>query len=152
MILRRSGSGKTNVQLSLINNQLFINKIYLDARDLLDSKYQFLIKKRQNVSLKNFKDSSALTNGANDVFEDYNLGTNKNVLIVLDDMISMISDRKCYLLITKIFIRGRKLNIFRCFGANHKVIISCTKRYKTKHRTLLSLEDSKWDNFSKNWH
>ena len=38
------GSGKTNTLLNLINEQKDIDKIYLYAKDLSESKYEFLIK------------------------------------------------------------------------------------------------------------
>ena len=41
LIIRGSGSGKTNTLLNLINNQLDIDKIYLHAKDLYKPKYQF---------------------------------------------------------------------------------------------------------------
>ena len=52
LIIGGSGSGKTNAQLNLINNQPDIDKIYLYAKDPYEDKYQFLIKKRENIGLK----------------------------------------------------------------------------------------------------
>ena len=43
LIIGPSGSGKTNVLLHLINNLNSIDKIYLYAKDLSESKYEFLI-------------------------------------------------------------------------------------------------------------
>ena len=45
LIIRGSGSGKTNTLLNLINNQPDIDKIYLYAKDPYEDKYQVLIKK-----------------------------------------------------------------------------------------------------------
>ena len=50
------GSGKTDLLLNLINNQPDIDKIYLYAKDPIESKYHFLIEKRENTGLKNFND------------------------------------------------------------------------------------------------
>ena len=47
-----SGSGKTNALLNLTNNQLNIDKIYLDAKDPYEAKYQYLIKKREKSRFK----------------------------------------------------------------------------------------------------
>ena len=47
LILRGSGSGKTNALLNLINNQPDIDEIYLYAKDPYEDKYQFLIKKKK---------------------------------------------------------------------------------------------------------
>ena len=46
MIIGSSGSGKANVLLNLIKEQDDIDKMYLDAKDLTEPKYEFLIKKR----------------------------------------------------------------------------------------------------------
>ena len=53
-----SGSGKTNILLNLINEQDDIGKIYLYAKDLSEPKYEFLIKKRQDVGTNHFNDSN----------------------------------------------------------------------------------------------
>ena len=44
LIIGSSGSGKTNTLLHLINEQDDIDKTYLYAKDLSESKYEFLIK------------------------------------------------------------------------------------------------------------
>ena len=46
LIIGGSGSGKTNVLLNFIENQPYIDKIYLCAKDPYESKYQYLIKIR----------------------------------------------------------------------------------------------------------
>ena len=43
LIIRGSGSGKTNALLNLVNNQSCIDKIHLYAKDPYKAKYQFLI-------------------------------------------------------------------------------------------------------------
>ena len=45
LIIGASGSGKANALLNLINNQLDIDKTYLDAKDPYEAKYQYLINK-----------------------------------------------------------------------------------------------------------
>ena len=48
--------------------------------------------------------------------KDYNLGKKRKVLIVFDDMIAdMINNNKLNPIVTELFIRGRKLNIFIVF-------------------------------------
>ena len=47
LIIRGSGSGKTNLLLNLIENQVDIDKIYLYAKDPYESKCQYLISKRE---------------------------------------------------------------------------------------------------------
>ena len=44
--------------------------------------------------------------------EDYNLGRERKILIVFDDMIAdMINSKKLNPIVTELFIRGRKLSI-----------------------------------------
>ena len=59
LIIGGSGSGKTNTLLNLIKEQNDIDKIYLYAKDLRESKHEFLIKKRENVGIKHFNDQNA---------------------------------------------------------------------------------------------
>ena len=59
LIIRGSGSGKTNALLILRGRQDDIDKTYLYAKDLSEPKYEFLIKKRENVGIKYFNDPNA---------------------------------------------------------------------------------------------
>ena len=61
-IIGSSGSGKTNALLNLTNNQPDIDKIYLYAKDPYESKYQFLINKREEVGLDHFNDPKTFIN------------------------------------------------------------------------------------------
>ena len=67
LIIRSSGSGKTNTLLNLINHEPDIDKIYLYAKDLYDAKYLFLIDKRESACLKHFNDSKAFVEYSNDM-------------------------------------------------------------------------------------
>ena len=62
LIIGGSGSGKTNTLLNLINKQKDIDKIYLYAKDLSESKYEYLIKNRENPGIKHLNDSKDLLN------------------------------------------------------------------------------------------
>ena len=111
LIAGDSGSGKTNALLNLIHNQPDIDKIYLYAKDPHEAKYQYLI--------NHFKDPRAFMGYSNDMqdvyknIEDYNPGKEREILIVFDDMIAvMINNKKINPVVTELFIRGRKLNIF----------------------------------------
>ena len=78
MIIGGSGSGKINALLNIIKEQEDIDKIYLYAKDLNEPKYEFLIKKRDDVGIKYCNDPNAFTECSNtmdDVYEnidDYN--------------------------------------------------------------------------------
>ena len=54
LIIGGLGSGKTNALINLINEQNNIDKIYLYARDLSEPKYEYLIKKREDLGIKHF--------------------------------------------------------------------------------------------------
>ena len=71
LIIRGSGSGKTNALLNLINNQLDIDKIYLQAKDPYEAKYQFLINKRESIGLKQFNDPKAFIEYSDDMQDVY---------------------------------------------------------------------------------
>ena len=66
LIIGGSVSGKTNALLNLINNQADTDKIYLYAKDLYESKYQFLINKRESIRLKHFNDPKAFIKYSNE--------------------------------------------------------------------------------------
>ena len=72
MIIKGSGSGKTNALLNLIKEQDNIDKTYLNVKDLSEPKYQFLIEKRKNAGIKHLNDSNAFikcSNTMNDIYE-----------------------------------------------------------------------------------
>ena len=118
-------SGKTNALPNLIqkqDNDNFIDKIYLYARDLSEPKYQFLIKKREDAGIKHLNDPSAFieySNTMDDVYNninDYNLKGKITILIVFDDMIAdIMTNKKIQAIIKELFIRCRKLNISLVF-------------------------------------
>ena len=56
---------KTNTLLNLIKEQDDIDKIYLYAKDLSEPKYEFLIKKREDVGMKYCNDANAFIECSN---------------------------------------------------------------------------------------
>ena len=58
LIIGGSGSWKTNTLLNLINEQGYIDKICLYAKDLSEHKYKILIKKHENAGIKHLNDSN----------------------------------------------------------------------------------------------
>ena len=60
LIIGGSGSGKTNTLLNLINEQRDIDKIYLYAKDLSESKYEHLINNRENAGIQHLTDSKRI--------------------------------------------------------------------------------------------
>ena len=56
-----SGSGKTDALINLINEQNDIDKIYLYARDLSETKYEYFTKKREDAGIKHLNNPNALS-------------------------------------------------------------------------------------------
>ena len=90
-----SGSSKTNVSLSLIQNQRpDIHKIYLYVKDPFKSKYQLFIDGKEKVEIKNLENTKAFIDYSetiDDVYEnleDYNPAKKRRVLIVFEDLIT----------------------------------------------------------------
>ena len=124
LIIGPSGSGKTNALLNLIqkDNNSFIDKIYLHAKHLEETKYQFLIKKRGNAGIKNLNNPNEFieySNTMDDVYDnidDYNPKRKRKVLTVFDDVIAdIMASKKFQAIIKEFFIRCRKLNISLVF-------------------------------------
>ena len=122
LIIGGSGSEKTNLLLNLIEIKPDIDKIYLYAKDPYESKYQYLINKTESVVINHFNDPKAFidySNNMHDVcknIDDYNPDKENKILIVFDDMIAdMIHNKILNSMVTKLFIRGRKLNISLVF-------------------------------------
>ena len=95
LMIGGSGSGKTNVLLNLIENQPDIDKIYLNAKDPYEAKYQYLINKREGVGINHFNNPKAYIEHSKDMHDvckniDYNPDKENKTLIVIDDMIADI--------------------------------------------------------------
>ena len=71
MIIGGSGSRKTNALLNLIKEQDDIDKIYLYAKDLSEPKYEFLIKKREDVGTNHFNDPNVFIECSNTMDDVY---------------------------------------------------------------------------------
>ena len=71
LIIGGSGSGKTNALLNLINNQPYIDKVHLYAKDPYEAKYQFLINNSESIELMHPNDPKAFTEYSNDMQDVY---------------------------------------------------------------------------------
>ena len=110
--------------MNLIENQPDIDKIYLYAKDPYESKYQYLINKREGVGINHFNDPKAFIEYSNDMhdvyknIDEYNPYKENKTSIVFDDMIAdMIQNKELNSIVTELFIRGRILNISLVFIA-----------------------------------
>ena len=113
---------------NLIKERDDIDKIYLYAKDLSEPKYEFLIKKGEDVGIKRLIDPNAFiewSNTMNDVYEninDYNPSRKRKILVAFGDMIAdimmildIMASKKIQAIIKELFIRYRKLNISLVF-------------------------------------
>ena len=140
LIIGDSGSGKTNVLFNLIENEPEIDKIYLCAKDPYEAKYQYFINKRESVGINHSNDLKAFieySNDMRDVYKSinyYNPDKENKILIVFDDMYAdMINNKKLNSIVTKLFIRGRKLYISLVFITQSHFKVPKDVRLNTSH-------------------
>ena len=150
LIIGPSGSGKTNLLLHLIDKLHPIDKIYLYAKDLSESKYEYLINKREQVGIKMLQNAKAFieySDDKNDVFEninDYNKKRNKKVLLVFDDMIADIEHNKNFKKVIKeLFYRARKLNVSIVFITQSYFRALKDARLNSTHYVLMKIGNKK---------
>ena len=148
LIIGGSGSGKTNAFLNLVNNQPDIDKIYLYAKDLYEDKYQFLIKKRENIRLEHFNNPKAFIEYSNDMhvyknIDHYHPDKENNILIVFDDMIADMINKKLNSIVTEIFVSGRKLNISLVFIAQSYFKVPKDVRLNTTHFFIMKIPNKR---------
>ena len=102
---------KTHLLFNLISHQPDTDKIYLYARDLYETKYQFLINKREGVALKYFNNFKVFIEYLNDMDDIYKNIEDiiKQKCRVFDGMIGdMLNNKKPNPIVTELFIRDRK--------------------------------------------
>ena len=72
--------------------------------------------------------------------EEYNPHKNKKILIVFDDMIAdTLSKKKLDLVVTELFIRGRKLNITLIFITQSYFAVSKNIRLNSLHYFIMKI-------------
>ena len=118
-------------------------KIYLYVKDPFESKYQYLINKREGVGIYHFNDPKGFTEDSNNMDDVYknidesNPDNENKILIVSDDMIAdMIHSKKLNSIVTELFIRGRKLNISLVFITQPYFKVPKVVRLSTSHFLL----------------
>ena len=150
LITGSSGSGKTNSLLNLINEQNYIDKIYLYAKDLSESRHEYLIKNRENAGIKHLNDSKAFiecSNTMDDVYENidnYNLNKKIKILTVFDDVIAdIMTNKKFQSLIKELFIRCRKLNISLVFITQSYFSVLKNVRLNSTYYLILKINNKR---------
>ena len=150
LIIGGSGSGKTNTLLNLINEQKDIDKIYLYAKDLSESKYEYLIRNRETAGIKHLNDSKAFiecSNTMDDVYEnidDYNPNRKRKILIIFDDMIvDIMTNKKFQAIIKELFVRCRKLNSFLVFITQSYFFVQKDMRLNSMHYLIMKINSKR---------
>ena len=136
--------------LNLIKEQDDIDKIYLYAKDLSEPKYEFLIKKHEDVGIKYCNDPNAFiecSNTMDDVYEnidDYNPNRKRKILILFDDMIAdIMTNKKFQSMIKELFIRYRKLNISLVFITQSYFSVPKDVRLNSTHYLIMKINNRK---------
>ena len=76
--------------------------------------------------------------------EEYNLGNKRKGLIVFDDMIAdMINNKKLNPMVTELFIRGRKLNIFIVFITQFCFKVPKDVRLNSPHFFIMKIPNNR---------
>ena len=133
----------------MINNQQDIDKIYLYAKDPYEDKYQYLINKRERVGINHFNDSKAFIecyNDMHDVYENidnYNPDKENKILIVFDMIADMVNNKKLNLIVTELFIRGRKLNISLIFITQSYFKVPKNVRNNSTHFFIMKIPNKR---------
>ena len=150
LIIGGTGSGKTNTLLNSINEQRKIDKIYLYAKDLSKSKYEHLVKNRENAGIKHLNDSKAFidcSNTMDDIYENidhYNPNRKRKVLIVCDDMIvDIMTNKKFQSMIKELFIRCIKINISLVFITQSYFSVSKDVRLNSTHYFIMKINNKR---------
>ena len=132
--------------MNLIENQPDIDKIYLYAKDPYESKYQYLINKREGVGINHFNDPKAFieySNDMHDVYKNinyYNRDKENKALIVFDDiMTDMINNKMLNSVVTELFVRGRKLNISLVFITQSYIKVPKDVRLNSSHFFIMKI-------------
>ena len=149
MIIGGSGSGKANALLNLKEEQDYVDKIYLYAKDLSEPKYEFWIRKSEDAGIKHLNDPNAFIDCSiimDDVYEDiddYNPNREKK-LIVFDDMIAgIMTNKKIQAIIKELFIRCRKLNISLVFITQSSFSVPKDARLNSTHYLIMKINSKK---------
>ena len=107
-----------------------------------------MITKGENTDLKHFNDSKAFieySNYKDDIYnniEEYSPNKKQKVLIIFNDMITdMLSNEKLNPIVTKLFIRGRKLNISLVFITQYCFAVPKNIRLHSAHYFIMKIRN-----------
>ena len=150
LTIGRSGSRKTNALSNVINNQPDIDKLYLHVKYSYESKYQFLINRKESIEFKHFNDSKAFIENSNDIenvyknIDDYNVENDRKILTVFEDMIvDMKNSNKLNPVVIELFIRGRKLNTSLVFITQSFFDVPKNVRLNATHFCIMKIPNKR---------
>ena len=105
-----------------------------------------IINKRESTRLKHLNDSKAFieySNNMDDIYkniEEHNPNKKRKILIVFDDMIAdMLCKKKLNPIVTELFIRGRKLNIYLIFIIQSYFAVSKNIKQNSTHYFIMKI-------------
>ena len=143
LIIGGSGSIKTNVLLNLIKK---LKKFIYMSKIHSNQSINYLLMEEKKQEFKNEKNSKVridYSQAVDDVYEnleDYNPMKNRKVLIVFDEMkADMESSKKSRLIVTELFLRGRKLDISLLFISQLYFKVPKTIRLKGTHYFIIKI-------------
>ena len=120
------------------------------AKDRYEAKYQFSINKRESTRLKHFNDPKAFIRYSDDMqdvyknIDRYNADKKRKILIVFDDMIAdMINNKKLNSIVTELFIRDRKLNIYIVFITQSYFKVPKDNRLNSTHFFIMKIPNKR---------
>ena len=157
LIIGGLGSGKTNTLLNLKNERKDIDKIYLYAKDLSESKHEYLIKNRENAGIKHVNDSNTFIEYSNTMdgvynnIDNYNPSRKRKILIVFDDTIAdIMTNKKFQSIIKELFIRCRKFNISLVFINQSYFSVPIDVRLNSTHYLIMNNNKGELQNIANN--
>ena len=118
---------------------MYYHYFYLYAKDPYEAKHQYLIKICEKVGIGHQNDPRAYIEYSNDIrgvyknIAEYNPDPENKILIIFDMIADMINNRTLSSIVTKFFIRGRKLNISLIFITQSYFKVSKDFRLNTTH-------------------
>ena len=120
------------------------------ARDLSESKYEYVIKNCENAGMKHLNDSKAFIeclNTMKDVYEDinnYNPNRRRKIFIVFDDMMAdILTNKKFQAILKELFIRCRKINISLVFITQSYLSVPKEVRLNSTHYFIMKINNKR---------
>ena len=110
----------------------------------LESKYQLLINGREKLEIKELKNTKLFIDYSQFIIEDDNPTQKRKMLIVFDDMIAhMEANKNSSLILTELFLKGRKLNISPVFISQSYSKVPETRRINVTHYFIKAISNKR---------